>query len=133
MTTIRTPPDWHDHDFRLQQISKFAGMPATTVDGWLATARAQGHAPGVMAGRFRWLSAYHVFAVALLAKLGATGFPITPTAIFSAFDFAASDAPGDYWTVADHDGAKVTVDAWLAFAAVKYWAERERARNDRNS
>lgn len=130
MTTIRTPPGWTDHDFRLAEISKFAGMPATTLDGWLATARAQGHPQGVMAGRFRWLSCYHVFAVALLAKLAKTGMPITPPAVFSAFDFAASPTVRDIWTVANHDGATVQVDAWLAFAAVKYWAEKQRAKND---
>ena len=125
MTTIRTPPNWADHDFRLAEISKFVGMPATTIDGWLSTARAQGHQPGVLIGRFRWLSCYHVLAVALLSKLAKTGMPITPTAVFSAFDFAASTPqPDAVWIVADQDGARVTVDAWLAFVAVRGWAER---------
>lgn len=125
MTTIRTPPDWADHNFRLPQIADFVGVPLRTLDGWLATARAQGHPPGAMAGRFRWLSAYHVFAVALLAKLAKTGMPITPTAVFSAFDYVASiPQPGATWIVADHDGARVTVDAWLAFVAVRGWVER---------
>ncbi|MFN3318026.1 MAG: hypothetical protein ACK43M_04735 [Allorhizobium sp.] len=125
MSTIRTPPDWLCHDFRLQQISKFVGLPATTIDGWLATARAQGHPPGVMAGRFRWLSCYHVLAVALLSKLAKTGMPITPTAVFSAFDYATNTPqPDAVWIVADQDGARVIVDAWLAFVAVRAWAER---------
>lgn len=125
MTTIRTPPDWEAHDFRLPQIADFVGVPLRTLDGWLATARAQGHAPGVMAGRFRWLSAYHVYACALLSKLAGTGMPVTPTAIFSAFDYAATNPqPNAVWVVADHDGARVEVEAWLCLCAVRSWVER---------
>lgn len=130
MSTIRTPPSWHHHDFKLPQIAKFIGVAPNTLDGWLATARAQGHAPGVMAGRFRWLSTGHVYAVALLSKLAKTGFPITPQAIFSAFDFAASPTVRDIWTVANQDGARVEVEAWLCLSAVNGWAAREAMKND---
>lgn len=130
METIRTPPSWHDHDHRLQQIAKFIGVPANTLDGWLATARAQGHPPGVMAGRFRWLSAGHAFAAALLAKLAKTGMPVTPAVIFSAFDFSTSTMVRDTWTVANSDGARVEVEAWLCLSAVNGWAAREALKND---
>lgn len=126
MEIIRESPGWRDHDFRLPEIAKFIAVPATTVDAWLSTARAQGYPPGVTAGRFRWLCAGHVYACALLAKLHAIGHPVTPAVIFAAFDFAASPPKyGKTWTVADADGALVTVNAWLCFVAVRAWVERE--------
>jgi hypothetical protein len=131
MHNIRTPPDWAAYDFRMPQIAAFLNVPSRTLDGWLATARAQGHEPGVTAGRFRWLSSYHVYAAALLTKLHRVGHPVTPQAIFGAFDFASSaPQPGACWKVTDTDGARVIVDAWLAFVAVRGWAEREAMKND---
>lgn len=107
---------------QLAGLAKFLNVPLRTVDSWLATARAQGFPPGVMAGRFRWLSGYHVYATALLTKLYKAGLPITHTAIFGAFDFAQNIPDSNAkWSLLNSDDAAVTVDAWLAFAAAQHF------------
>jgi len=129
MHKIRKPPDSGGHDFRLPQIAKFIGVPLRTADGWLASARAQGFDPGVSEGRFRWLSAYHIYGLALLAELANVGFPITPHTIWSAFDFArVAPSAGTHWIASNSEASRVTVDAAQCFAVAQHWAERQRAK-----
>ncbi len=143
MSTIRTPPAveapgwWFDHDYQNPEIASFLNVPARTVEEWLTKARLAGAYPGQKRGRYRFYSAHHAYACALLAKLQRVRWRIDPDTIHAAFKFACDihgtpRAPkfGEQWTVADDGGAIVQVDAWLAFVAVRAWAEDERMQYD---
>lgn len=144
MTNIRTPPPiqapatWLDADFSLKDLARFTGVAPTTIDFWMQTGRLCGQSAGLKKGRNRYFATYHLFVVALLAKLQKVGLPIAPGIIASAFRHANDEfhsprayfLPDEVWTVADEAGATVTVDAWLAFVAARAWAEGERAKHD---
>jgi len=132
---IETPADWFGHDFGLTEIVDFLNIPRKTVEDWLVKARLCAPYPGQKRGRNRFYAPHHVYALALLAKLHKIGWPVNPGTIAGAFR-AAVDAygtprtpqPNETWEVIAEDGARVEVDAWLCFVAVRHWAERERMR-----
>ena len=136
---INAPDRWRDHDFRLPEIARFIDVPGKTLDDWLSRSRALGFPPGVSAGRFRFYSGAHVFAVAMLAKLRHIGVGVDSATIAGAFSVAFDatgapriPAPGTKWEVANARGAEISVDAWLAFVAARAFAERARIREHRH-
>ena len=140
MNNIRTPPIeapawWFDHDYSIREMAGFINVPVKTVDDWLSRSRIFGHYAGQKHGRTRYHAAHHCYALALLAKLYRIGWPITADTVDGAFRAAIDQygtpripQPRETWQVIAEDGARVEVDAWLCFVAVRHWAERERMR-----
>ena len=122
------PAWWTETAFNLNEISKFLGMPISTVSLYITFARTGGHVVGDTSGRRATYSCADVFALSLISKLRSR-VPITAELVNAAFTFASENGrprPVPYngnWIVFEGE-ASLTVPAWLCWTAVRAWASK---------
>lgn len=118
------PNWWEKPAFSLTQISDFLKLPPSSVHYYITLAKAKGVS---ICAPF---SCHDLLPLVLIVFLRRTGIRVNADHIAAAFAFVGGSTPrpighDELWAVFDGDGATVTVQAWLAWTAVRAFATKK--------